>query len=532
MIYRNAFFQLVMKDEGIYVKIFPARNGGKSLDFEELTNYLNTKKITFDLTNLHAQVVMAREPILVRLCDGKTYPENEKLYVKISADKMTVIGRFIPPSTGGNTMKKEDIVSDLAFHNVKFGVDNAVIEEWLKNREYCSDIILAKGKEVRNGSDAEITYHFRTDKSVKPRQNEDGSVDFHDLSVISKVNKGDILASLKREDPGDPGMTVMGEVIKPRTVKHLVLRHGKNISVSEDGLIMTSDVSGHACLEDDQVFVSDTYEVPANVDNSTGDIDYDGNVEVKGNVITGFVVKATGDVIVNGVVEGGVIEAGGQIILKRGIQGMGKGRLKAGGNVVAKFIENSDVSAGGYVTTDAIMHSNVSARGEIKVEGKKGFVTGGTIRSGSSIVVKTAGSTMGTKTVLEVGLEPEKIDEFHSTEKRIEDLSKERTQGVQLIALFKKKIDKGEKLAPDKLLQYKLAISNHKKISDEIDLLQERYNQLKEEMENFNSGFISVKGTSYNGVKIVISDASYYVRKDTDYCKFIKENGDIRITGI
>lgn len=532
MVYRNAFFQLVIKEDGVFIKIFPARNGGSSLDFEELTNYLNTKKITYDLNSLHAQALLAREPVLIKLCDGKTYPENEKLLVKVSADKMAVIGRFIAPSTGGKPMDRNEVLSDLSFHNIKYGIDEKVIDSFFANREYCTDFILAKGKEVRHGEDAKITYHFQTERNSKPRQNEDGSVDFHDLDMISKVNKGDVLATLKREDPGDPGMNVYGEILKPRQVKHLILRHGKNITVSEDGLTMTTDVSGHVVLENDQVFVSDTYEVPANVDNSTGDIEYDGNVEVKGNVITGFVVKATGDVVVNGVVEGAHIEAGGQIILKRGIQGMEKGFLQAGSNIVSKFIESASVHAGGYVTADAIMHSEVVARGEVLVEGKKGFVTGGHIRSGSNIAVKTAGSNMGTKTVLEVGIDPEKVDEYYSLEKLIGDKEKEKTQGMQLIALYKKKLDKGETLAPDKLLQYKMAVANAKKIQTEIDEAIAKHEELKAEMDSFNNGNIVVRGTAYTGVKISISSAVYYVKNDLEYAKFVKDGADVRITSI
>ena len=532
MVYKNAFFQLVIKEDGVYVKVFPARNGGAALNFDELTNYLNVKKITYDLAALHAQVIMAHEPALIKLNVGKTYPESEKLIVHVSPDKMEAVGRFIAPSTGGKPTNKDEIMSDLNFLNIKFGIDEKAIENYLANREYCTDIVLAKGKPVRQGHDAVITYHFKPDRTSKPRVNEDGSVDFHDLDMISKVEKGDVLATLEKEDEGDPGKNVYGDILKPATVKHLVLRHGKNITVSEDGLTMTTDVSGHVMLENDQVFVSNTYEVPANVDNSTGDIEYDGNVEVKGNVITGFSVKASGDVIVNGVVEGAKIEAGGQIILKRGVQGMEKAVLTAGSNVISKFIESAKVKSGGYVTADAIMHSEVIAKGDITVEGKKGFVTGGLIRSGSAINVKTAGSNMGTKTVLEVGIDPAKIDEYYLLEKKIEDGEKEKLQGIQLITLFKKKLDKGETLAPDKMLQYKMAVNGARKIQAEIDEAKARHEALKAEMDSFNRGYIVVRGTAFNGVKISISNAVYYVKKDMEYCRFVKEGADVKLANV
>lgn len=119
-------------------------------------------------------------------------------------------------------------------------------------------------------------------------------------------------------------------------------------------------------LVEGKVFVSDVYEVE-NVDLSTGNIDFEGSVQVNGNVSSNFVIRAGSNVIISGVVEGAYIEAGGNIIIARGMNGMAKGTLKAGGNIVAKFLENATASAGGYVSTESILHSNVIAATEIQV---------------------------------------------------------------------------------------------------------------------------------------------------------------------
>ncbi len=77
----------------------------------------------------------------------------------------------------------------------------------------------------------------------------------------------------------------------------------------------------------------------------------------------------------DGVVEGASLKAGGQIVLKRGIQGMGRGILEAKGNIITKFIENATVKSDGYVSTEAILHSNVAAKGDVTATGRKGFDT-------------------------------------------------------------------------------------------------------------------------------------------------------------
>ena len=177
-----------------------------------------------------------------------------------------------------------------------------------------------------------------TDLSRKPKLNEDGSVDFHQLETLNPVHEGDCLATLTPAVQGKPGIDVTGRVIRPANVKRIVLKQEKNTKVSEDGCHLLSLVDGHVSLISGSIFVSNNFEVPADVDASTGDINFDGTVMIRGNVLTGFIVRAKGDIIVDGVVEGAELYAGGQIILKRGIQGMERGKLRAESNVIAKSL--------------------------------------------------------------------------------------------------------------------------------------------------------------------------------------------------
>lgn len=142
--------------------------------------------------------------------------------------------------------------------------------------------------------------------------------------------------------------------------------------------MLIAQVNGHVELVEGTVFVSDELAVE-NVDNATGNIDYEGNVQINGNVTTNFRVKAKGDIVVKGVVEGAVLEAGGNIVIARGMNGMGRGVLKAGGNIISKFLENATAEAEGYVASESILHSKVTAGGEVNVDGRRGFITGGKV---------------------------------------------------------------------------------------------------------------------------------------------------------
>lgn len=108
--------------------------------------------------------------------------------------------------------------------------------------------MLAKGKKPVDGQDARIEYYFNTDVDLKPKKNEDGSVDYRELNVISYINEGDLLAKLFPEDRGIKGYDVQGREIKPKQVRSLQLEYGNNIRVSEDKTELYSEVTGHASL--------------------------------------------------------------------------------------------------------------------------------------------------------------------------------------------------------------------------------------------------------------------------------------------
>ncbi len=131
---------------------------------------------------------------------------------------------------------------------------------------------MAQGRLPVQGKDAYIEYKFNTDKKAKPTLKEDGSVDFFNLNILNHCNKGDELAILHPEVPGEPGSNIMGDKIMPAEVKKAAFDYGHNIEMSEDGQKLISLVDGHVELVDGAVFVSDEL-VLDNAVNSTGNID-------------------------------------------------------------------------------------------------------------------------------------------------------------------------------------------------------------------------------------------------------------------
>ena len=119
------------------------------------------------------------------------------------------------------------------------------------------------------------------------------------------------------------------------------------------------------------------YEIRGDVDFSSGNINFIGDVTISGGVTSGFEVKAGGDIEVDGVVESARVESGGNITLHKGIAGAEKGMIQADGAITARFIENARVMAGGDVTvSDAIIQSIVWSGASVRCEGKRGTIVG------------------------------------------------------------------------------------------------------------------------------------------------------------
>ncbi len=534
---RNAFFQLIQRDDGMYLKSYPAVDGGQPLKNDDIIQYLSKKQYADELDLLIIKKFMdeasENDNAMVKIAEGTQLPENEYAVISVDAGKCMAKMRLYPPSNNGKRLSKTDLLDLIGQNGIKYGIIEKNVEMALKARLYCMDILIAKAQPPVQGTNAVIDYNFDVNKTSTPQMAEDGSVDFHKLDMIERVTEGQLLATLTPAVLGEDGIDVYGMPIKPAKVFIKTLKHGKNIHLSEDKLQMFSDVSGDVTLVDDTVFVSNVYEVPADVGPSTGDIDYDGSVEVKGNVISGYTVKAEGDITVNGAVEGSTLIAGGKIVLKRGVQGMGKALLEASGDVISNFIESSKVNSGGKVISDAIMHSNVTAQSSVVVRGKRGLIAGGQVRSAEKIETKTAGSTMGTQTELEVGMDPTILDRYHIIEKNIKNLSEEKEKIVQNLQILNKRLKAKGKLDDEKMKMLKEGTLRIKEIDAEMNANSEEYDALELEIERYNgAGKIIVDDIAYPGVKLTISNVVSFIHTETHHSAFVREGADIRVKGI
>ncbi len=522
----NGYFRIVLDEQGTSVIIYPPSGGGKKVEFRDLEMYLNRKNVDYSSTMLRS-AIERNEETKVNLQKTKINEVNEETSVRVSNDAMKVYFRFFPPTIGGTRVDINEVRGDLKANNIKVDLNEEAFNEFLNNKDYGKTYVLAEGKAPKEGVDGEIKYLFNTDPSRKPTVNDDGTVDFFHLNTITTCGAGQVLAELIPAIPGEDGYDVYGKRLAPRQVKEVRFNYGPNMHVSEDGTKLIADIDGHISIIQDKVFVSGVLELE-NVDTSTGNIEnYNGNLLIKGNVIAGFKVKATGDIEIRGVVEGAYVESGGQITVVRGVNGMEKGILKAKTNVVVRYIENATVIAGNNVTTECIINSKVTAGNGIFVDGKKGFISGGNVRARYTIEAKIIGSDMGGDTSLEVGVDPEVKERFATLNKENETLIKNVKKIQPVIFAMSQKMKKGDKLTPEQMTQVKTLSEELINLQKTISANKKEILVLQEDLEGSDDALIAVKDIAHAGTKLMISDCGLVLKTAYNYCRFIKKGGEV-----
>ena len=523
------YFQFSSKVDGLYITVYPPKERYNAASIDDVMYYVDQRKIECNSVKLMEAVKAgALSETTIKVSDEQQLTYGEFGDYRISYDGMRAEAVFYPPFEGGTRLDKNEIMRDLEHKGIKCGIDESVIDTFIKERQYGKIYVVAIGKQVRNGKDGYIEYKFNKELKPRPKMNEDGTVDFHTLENVNHVNAGDVVAILHPEDIGEAGVDVFGKKVNPDKVKHVVFRFGRNLVISEDGKELITLVSGHVVLESDKVFVSNVLEL-VDVDNSTGDIDYNGDVSIKGNVLAGFTVKASGNVVVTGVVEGATVIAGGDITLNRGVQGMNKAVIKAGGKIVSKFIESVQlVEAGGNIEADSILHSKVVAKGVINANGKNGLIIGGDVKSTVMIQAKTIGNEMGTATVVGVGVDPTMKKRMDELKKGLSKMGDEKIQLAQLMTALRKKQDAEGTLSPEKQEMLSKTMRNLLVMDQQLAKEKKEYEDIRSCIGEEKNACIKVSNRAYVGTKLMFGDICMFLKEKYDYCQFRKEGAEIK----
>lgn len=456
---------------------------------------------------------------------------NEKAIIEVSQDKMTATISFSRPGDGGEYLTIEQIQALISAEGIVSGIDNELLEMLaLPTKTYDFAIEFAHGKEPIESKDAYIEYTYDPKSEVHvPQANEDGSVDLFNLNLIQNVKKDEVLAILHPMEEGENGEDIFGNIVTVQPGKPTLLSCGKGAYITEDGSQVISEMDGQLIYDNGKITVQNIFEVKGDVDASTGNITFLGSVNIQGSVKSGFKVIADGNIEVGGVIEAAEIEAGGDVIVTGGVQGNKAGSIKAKGNVISKFFENSKVVAEGDVVADAIMHSDVKCSGMVKAEGKKGLIVGGVIDAYKGIRAKTIGSHMATATELNVGISIEIGEKYKEFGEALQNKKKDLLQAEQIINILANKRRELGGLPRDKEDMLLKALKTREYLLSVIPSLESKISELRDLIDHINRYSIEATDTIFTGVKVNIANEKKIISEELTHARLTKKDGEIKV---
>lgn len=437
-------------------------------------------------------------------------------YVFISADKMEAWLLIFPPVGQGKEADKEMLEEALAGKGITFGIEEELISGIIDASEkYFHIFTAAKGEAAIQGKDGYIVDLYPRVIERKFEVDEHDRVDYASLNLIQNADKGDVICEAVPPTMGVTGSTVLGQKLSAKDGKAVKLPKGRNTEISEDGTKLLALQAGHVEFNSGSFQVKTVMEIDSNVDYTTGNINFLGDVHIRGDVCSGFTVRAVGDITVDGVVESGNVEAGGDLIVVKGIVGDRSSVVKAHRDIYAKYLESSIVHAKGNLHTDCILHSDVYCDGEIKVCTGKGVVIGGKIRAARGIEAKIVGSKSGSPTAVKLGGQP--CADF---EKKL--LIKEKEELEKEMAKLEKQPESPSRTKRMNKIRLDLSVNGMK------------MGRFEQDMERIKAALEKQEGVrlrcqiAYPGIVLSIGDEKAQLTRETSSCNARLVEGEIK----
>lgn len=456
----------------------------------------------------------------------------EKAIKVIIADSGLIASLNINPEEEITDPLTPDFLKQFLEQNeIIFGIDQEVLADICSKTEMYSGktTVIARGIEPVNGDNAYIKWTVTYDKEQKPKELQNGKVDFYSLNQIINIRKGELLAEKIHPTEGKAGKSVKGREIAAKKGKDLTIKVGKNVVLNDEKDKIYAAIDGQLVFtEKEKINVFPIYEVNGDVDFSIGNIDFVGSVVIRGNVPDGFKVHAAGDIKVYGNVEGAELIAGGDVYIAQGLLGQNKSFLKAAKNFQASFILNGNILVGESVlVSQSIMHSTVSAGKEVVCKGLKGIIVGGKIQAGERVIASVIGNDMATGTIIEVGINPQLRKELNDNQKKQKDFFESLDKVSKGINLLERMQQNDGNLPVDKKKLLVELINQKMILEKEVKSLKASEKELEEQLNKSEDANIQVLKKIFPGVKLVIGKVVKYINNETKYIKYVLDDGEV-----
>lgn len=419
--------------------------------------------------------------------------------IMVSEDRMQA---YIYAGEDAEVPSMESLRRELARRNIRQGIKKEILEELQDNAHRNKAVLIASGKKPKRGRDGYYEFFFDNVVNKEPQIMKDGSLNYENVVWFTKTYAGQKLAVYHMAEKGEDGYNIEGLVLHGEDGRDQKPLRGRGFKLLSDSFTYISEENGSLILDDNRMVITKLMQVE-DASMITGNIEFDGSVLIKGDVKSNILIRATGDVAVEGFMENAFIECGGDIFLKKGVSSNGVGRLVAKGKVCGRFFENISISAD-EIVSNYFFRCNLSARKNIHVYGKNGSLAGGNAYAGHSIRTMNLGNKAGVETEVYLGI-TENMEN--------NDLNAQLKETERQLTILNNALEKFKAVYPPEVRNASEAFL---KIENAIYTKEMERKKLLDRMERMEAAriaakqaFLEVKGCLYEGTNIRINDALF-----------------------
>lgn len=458
--------------------------------------------------------------------------------VTVDADNMRATMKATPPEGEGKAVTLSDVMQHLQDRGIRQGVDHVAIRKALddcqKDGEIVADILIARGIEARHGEDGALQLMFSMrDKEILIDKKD--QADYRGKARFAQVNEGDLLVRIKPPTEGSAGVDIFGEPVPATPGQPVTVETGQNVERSEDGLEIHSKINGVAEYADNRVYVRPLVLIEGDVDMKTGNIEFEGEVEVRGNVKDHFSVRAGGNIMIHGRVEGSeVVSTGGGITIRQGVAGHERCYISSGKSVEARYIENATVYAAEDVTVErAILNSKVVAGGSVVAERGKGMIAGGATYAALGVTAKFVGNVNEPPTRVVLGISMEDYRRIEGIDHQIASLQHTLGKIDLLLGQITNYTRDLSALPLQKRREFVLLKKQTIVSRAKLQKLHQEKSRLEQQTSRDGSGLLTVHNTLYGKVSVEMAGCVYHNENERDrvVLEFDPEKKEIIIRG-
>jgi len=446
--------------------------------------------------------------------DGQAPDLDAEVQVFRTVGDMTAWLLVYPPSGQGADVTRQMLEQALEKDGVSFGIDKALLERLPGAPDrYFQLCLAARGEPPEDGKDGYVLDMFSRSPVRTLKEDEEGRVDFAALELFQNVKEGGVICHIVQPTRGSDGKNVLGRVCPARPGAAAQVPKGRNTELSPDGNDLVAKCEGHVEFSGRNFLVKTVLEINGNVDYSTGNISALGDVRIRGDLCSGFTVRATGNVTVDGVVEAGTVEAGGDLVVRKGVQGNGQAVLRAYRSIFAKYLENSSAYARENLEAECVINCSVYSDGDVTIRSGRGAIIGGHVHAANLVSAAVVGARSEAQTLISLGGRPCETFERESLLREIETLGSD----LEKTACQPDSPSKMQKMA-----KMRVQISANKlklqQFDKELEKMAEDPNARRGRMEC---------GIVYPGAEITIDGAVLRVTHETQMCTATLFKGEV-----